>query len=104
MNARPLNSSIGGMIVHHEDQPGISRARHDRTRTRAAPTETRRHHADRIATVEQLGQSLTAISLAAVALRQGGDVGDAVSLIGLAVEEARLELKRLRYDAERDAG
>ena len=105
MIARPLKNPIGGTIVSQEDISGILRARHNRTRARAAPTEIWLHHADHVAAAhEQLGQSLTAISLAAVALREGGNVGDAVTLISLAVEEARLELKKLRFDPERDAG
>lgn len=104
MNARPLNNPFGGLIVAHEDITGILRARRGRSRARPMLNGTRPHHTDQIAEAhEQLGQSLTAISLAAVALREGGNVGDAITLISLAVEEARLEIKRLRHGAEADA-
>jgi len=105
MNARPLNNPIGGLLVSHEDISGILRAGRNRTVPRSVLTENLPHDADQIAdSHEQLGQNLTAISLAAVALRKGGNVGDAVNLIGLAVEEAHLELTKLRCGPDSDAG
>jgi hypothetical protein len=65
--------------------------------------ENRKAHAARIDKIhEELAQRLTAISLAAGAIETGGETADAVTLIRMAVEEARHELKLHRYEARRE--
>lgn len=65
--------------------------------------ENRKAHAARIDTIhEELGQRLTAISLAVGALEAGGEPASAVALIKSAVEEARHELKLRRYEAAQE--
>jgi hypothetical protein len=65
--------------------------------------ENRKVHATRIDTLhEELGQRFTAISLAVHAIEEGGEIADAVTLIRMAVEEARHELKLHRYEARQE--
>ena len=57
-------------------------------------TEKGKAHAARVDKLhEELGQRFTAISLAAEAIETGGDLASAVTLIRIAVEEARRELR-----------
>ena len=69
----------------------------------ASGNENRKAHAARIDTIhEELGQRLTAISLAVGALEAGGETAGAVALIRTAVDEARHELKLHRYEARQE--
>jgi hypothetical protein len=62
--------------------------------------ESRKAHAARFDAIhEELGQRLTAIALAAGAIEVGGETADALTLIRVAVEEARHELKSHRNEA-----
>jgi hypothetical protein len=99
LSARRIHTPDGGVIIAHQDISAILEARSARRLSHLALMETRDRNKARIDAVhEELGQKLTAISLAAVALENGGNVVDAVTLIKLAVEEARQELKLLRYE------
>ena len=66
-------------------------------------SKNRKAHVARIDTIhEELGQRLTSISLAVGAMEAGGDIADRATLIRMAVEEARHELKLHRHDARRE--
>ena len=98
MSARPLSNSLGGIIVAHEDVTALLRAKREQQQTHRSLSEVREDYAGRMARIhEELGQRLAAISMAAAALDQGANVADAVMLIKMAVDEARHELRFLRY-------
>ena len=99
MSARHVSHPVGGVVVAHHDITALLEARRERDRSIRKLDSVQRRHADRVDIAhEELGQRLAAISLAAGALESGGSVEDAVTLIKLAVEEARQELKLLRYE------
>jgi hypothetical protein len=57
-----------------------------------------REHFARLSHVyEELGQRLAAISLAAQAIEEGRASANAIALIYMAVDEARHELRTMRY-------
>jgi hypothetical protein len=65
--------------------------------------ESRKAHVARIETIhDELGQRLTAISLALGAIEANGATGDALTLIRMAVQEARHELKLHRHQARQE--
>ena len=98
MTARHLNDPVGGAIIAHEDITPLLRAKQERDHSRRLLSDKEQDHAELLNDVhEELGQRLTAISLAARALDLGGDRENAIALIYMAVDEARHELKRLRY-------
>lgn len=100
MTARRLGQPSGGVVVAHEDITALLTARRERSRARRSLTEQGREHAaqwDRA--YEELGQQLAAITLAAHALEDGGDAANAIALIRMAVDEARHELRTMRYQA-----
>ena len=100
MRARRVSHPVGGAVVAHHDITALLEARRDRDRSIRELNAVQRRHADRVDIAhEELGQRLAAISLAAGALESGGSVEDGVTLIKLAVEEARQELKLLRYES-----
>jgi len=100
MTVRPLVQPQGGVIVAHQKITDLLAARRDRDILRNELSEVRRGHLLRVEGLhEDLGQKLAAISLAAASLEKGRNVTDAVTIIRLAVEEARQELKLLRYEA-----
>jgi len=100
MSARRIVHPDGGIIVAHQNITALTAARRERNLSRRRLYEVQRDHAARVENAhEELGQRLTAISLAAAALENGADVADAITIIKLAVEEARQELKLLRYQA-----
>jgi len=95
MSARPVSQPAGGVVVAHQDITALLDARRELY-------DAQHRHVTRVeAAHEELAQRLTAISLAAGALERGGNVDDAITLIKLAVEEARQELKLLRYESRR---
>jgi hypothetical protein len=99
MSARSISEPAGGAVVAHEDITALMEARRERTRSRRELHDIQLSHASRVDDAhEELGQRLTVISLASVALEEGGSVDDAVTLIKLAVEEARNELRLLRHE------
>lgn len=101
MTARRISTPDRGVIVAHQDITALMAARRERNMSRRELQEARREHIVRVdAAHEELGQRLAAISLAAGALESGGNVDDAVTLIKLAVEEARQELRLLRHEAQ----
>jgi PAS domain-containing protein len=60
-------------------------------------------HAARIGTIhEEVGQRLTAISLAVGAIEAGAEIADSLILIRVALEEARHELKLHRNEAQQE--
>ncbi len=66
-------------------------------------SKNRKAHVARIDTIhEELGQRLTSISLAVGAMEAGGDIADCATLIRMAVEEARHELKLHRSEARQE--
>ena len=72
---------------------------HRRIPKPANENKKRKADATRIETIyEELGQRLTAISLALSAIGAGAEVADCVSLIRMAVAEAWQELKLHRRD------
>ena len=95
MSAHRVSHPAGGLVVAHQDITALMDAR------RELQDAQRRHATCVEAAHEELAQRLTAISLAAGALEHGGNVDDAITLIKLAVEEARQELKLLRYENRR---
>lgn len=104
MSVRPLRDSAGGLIVAHQDITNLLQARLDSKRSQHRLGQLRRAYASRIDHAhEEINQRLSAISLAAGAMEQGGNVSDAVSLIRLAIEEARNELRLLHYDVNHDS-
>ena len=100
MSARRISQPDGGVVVAHQDITALIAARRERDSSRRELGDIHRSHAARVNDAHhELGQRLAANSLAAGALEHGGNVADAVTLIKLAVEEARQELKLLRYEA-----
>lgn len=100
LSARRVSHPAGGIVVAHQDITTLLAARRSARESREELSAAHKHHADRVDSVhEELGQRLTAISLAASALEHGGSVEDAVTLIKFAVEEARQQLKLHRYEA-----
>lgn len=100
MSARHLGHPADGVVVAHQDITALMQARRDRNQSRRELHAFQQRHQTRVEKAhEGLGQRLTAISLAAGALEVGGSIEDAIALIKLAVEEARQELKLLRYEA-----
>lgn len=106
LRARSLDHPAGRLIiVAHEDITALLRAHETRRQVQLKVAEVRQEHADRVAVIhEELGQRLAAISLAAQALEAGGDPTTSAAFIHLAVDEARREVRLLRYAAERDLG
>lgn len=97
MTARQLGAQSGGVIVAHEDITTLLKAKKERDVSRRAMSALEEGYAAQISQAhEEISQRLTAISLARHALEHGGDVGNAVALIALAVDEARHELQALR--------
>lgn len=102
MSARRISQPEGGVVVAHQDITALLRARRERVASLQELRDIQRSHVARVNEAhEELGQRLAAISLAAGALESGGNLADAVTLIKLAVEEARNELKLLRYETAR---
>jgi hypothetical protein len=100
LSARHVSQPAGGVVVAHQDITTLLAARRSAKESREELNVVQKHHVNRVESVhEELGQRLTAISLAAAALEHGGNVEDAITLIEFAVEEARQELKLLRYEA-----
>ena len=100
MSARRVSHPVGGVVVAHQDITTLLAARREAKESREELNAVQKRHVHRVEAVhEELGQRLTAISLAAAALEHGGNVEDAITLIKFAVEEARQELKLLRYEA-----
>lgn len=98
MRARTISHPAGRVMVAHEDLTALLIARRDRKRAEVGLESARSEHAVTVADVyEELGQSLAAISLGALALDRAGADGSALTTIRLAVDEARRELKLLRY-------
>jgi hypothetical protein len=93
------------VLLAHEDITRMLEARrklHDASR---GLRRARNRHAVRIdQAYEQLGQRLAAIALATHAIERAGAATPAVNTIRIALDEARLELRRLRYEAETDSG
>ena len=101
MSGRRLGDPLGGVIVAHEDITALLLARQDRAQLRRSLDTARREHlAQSSRTYEELGQRLAAISLAALTLEGGGDATNAIALIKMAVDEARNELRAMRYQDE----
>jgi transcriptional regulator with PAS, ATPase and Fis domain len=105
VRARSFALPLKGFIVAQEDISAVLRARHERRQSRADLVRARALYATRAALArEELGQRLTGISLAAAAIDQGGDVGHAVQLIKIAVDEGREQLRLLRFSSEDETG
>jgi hypothetical protein len=101
LRAKTISHPVGRVLVAHEDVTALLIARRDRNRARSGAAAARREHAATIAgAYEELGQSLAAISLAAHVLERADADNPALATIRMAVEEARRELRRLRYSVE----
>ena len=104
MSVCPLREPAGGLIVAHQDITALLQARRDSKQSQRALGQLRQAYSNRVNHAhEEINQRLSAISLAAGAMEQGGNVADAISLIRLAIEEARNELRLLRYDVSQDS-
>jgi hypothetical protein len=102
MRARHLSDPIGGIIVAHEDITALLTARRERDQSRRWLSVTEQANRARLGNAyEELGQRLAAISLAAQAIEDGGDAANATALIYMAVDEARHELRAMRYQEAR---
>lgn len=98
MSARRLGDPFGGIIIAHEDITALLKAKRHCDELRQASGTMGHEHATQLDhACEELGQRLAAISLAAQALERGGDPANAIALIHMAVDEARHELRALRY-------
>jgi two-component system, NarL family, sensor kinase len=98
MSARRLGDPFGGIIVAHEDITALVNARRQRDLSRRSLSAAEQKHVAEFShAYEELGQRLAAISLAAQAIEQGGDAVNAIALIYMAVDEARHELRAMRY-------
>jgi hypothetical protein len=98
MSARHLGDPIGGIIVAHEDITALLIAKRERDHSRRSLGVVEREHFARLSHVyEELGQRLAAISLAAQAIEEGRASANAIALIYMAVDEARHELRTMRY-------
>jgi hypothetical protein len=87
--------------VAHEDLTALLVARRERNRARMRLVAARREHAAVVAGLyEELWQSLAAINLAAHVLGRSDANSSAVATIRTALDEARQELRLLRYKAE----
>lgn len=98
MSARRLGDPFGGIIIAHEDITALLKAKRNCDELRQSSGVVGQEHATQLdRACEELGQRLAAISLAAQALERGGDPANAIALIHMAVDEARHELRALRY-------
>ena len=92
------------VLVSHEDITTHLAARRKLRIATAGLTDIRNRHASRIGEAyEELGQRLAAIALAAHAIERASQPSAAVTTIRIAVDEARRELRVLRYRAESEA-
>lgn len=98
MTARHLGDPFGGIIVAHEDITTLLNTKRERNRSRRSLNEAGQDHLAQLDRAsEELGQRLAAIALATQALEQGGDPANAIALIYMAIDEARHELRAMRY-------
>lgn len=98
MSARHLGDPYGGIVIAHEDITALLTAKQEHDQSRQSLSDMGQEHADQLShACEELGQRLAAISLAAQALERGSDPANAIALIYMAVDEARHELRALRY-------
>lgn len=94
MRVRHLGDPANGIIVAHEDITLLLEAARQQHLARQTPSESERARIARSnRAYEELGQRLAAISLAARAIEEGGDLADSLAIIHLAVSEARHELR-----------
>ncbi len=101
LRARTINHPVGRILVAHEDLTALLIARRERNRARSRLAAVRRELAEGVAGIyEEVGQSLAAITLAAQVLDRSPANSSAVTTIRMAVDEARCELKLLRYRVE----
>jgi hypothetical protein len=97
MRARLVNDRPARLVVAHEDITAVVQARQTRAWASRTLSSLHRGHATRAAEVyESVGQRLAAIGLAARSLERAGVGSTALATIRVAVDEAKLELKRLR--------
>lgn len=101
LRARTVSHPIARVLIAHEDLTALLIARRERNRARSRLAAARREHADAVEAIyEDVGQSLAAITLAAQVLGRAPANSSAVTTIRMAVDEARRELKLLRYKVE----
>jgi hypothetical protein len=100
LRARRVNEAPVRVFVAHEDITAILRARRERDHAHQGLAEAQREHAIRLdEAYEELGQRLAAITLATQVIERVGIATAAVATIRLAVDEARREVRLLRYEA-----
>lgn len=97
MRARLVNDRPARLVIAHEDITAVVRARQAHLWASRTLSNLHRDQAARAAEVyESVGQRLAAIGLAARSLERAGVGSTALATIRVAVDEAKLELKRLR--------
>lgn len=100
LRATRVSQSPVRVLVAHEDITSLLDAR----RKLHGATTVLSAHAARISEAyEELGQRLAAIALATHAIERGAPAAASVKIIRLAVEEAKQELRMLRYNARDEA-
>jgi hypothetical protein len=103
MGARRIARPGGGLLVGHLEITSVMAARRERSLLRRELREVRQNHAVLVEHVhEEIGQALTGITLAAETLGIEGNPAQAIALIKASVAKARLDLKLLRDEAQRD--
>ena len=101
LRARTIIHPAARVLIAHEDLTPLLVARRERNRARVRLATVRREHAEGVASLyEEVGQSLAAITLAAQVLDRAPANSSAVTTIRMAVDEARRELRLLRYKVE----
>ena len=97
MRASIVDDPPARVVVAHENITALVLARLGSAWASRAQAALNEGHSERAAEVyEAVGQRLAAIGLAARSLERAGVGSTAVATIRVAVDEAKLELKRLR--------
>lgn len=97
LRARRVDDPPARAVLAHEDITALVRARLAHAQASRALKSVRRGYVAHIEEVyESLGQRLAAIGLATRSLERAGVGSTAVATIRVAVDEAKLEMKRLR--------
>ena len=101
LRARTISHPVGRVLIAHEDLTALLIARRERNRARSRLAAARREHAEVVAAIyEEVGQSLAAITLATQVLARAPANSSAVTTIRMAVDEAKRELRLLRYKVD----
>jgi PAS domain-containing protein len=89
------------ILVAHEDITSLLDARRKLHSATTGLTDVRNQHAAQVGEAyEELGQRLAAIALATHAIERAGNTSASVNIIRIAVDEAKQELRMLRYLAQ----